>query len=31
MGPRMAVMAPNLARSVREGSLGLLMGLARVI
>jgi ubiquinone/menaquinone biosynthesis C-methylase UbiE len=29
MGPRMAVMATNLARSVREGSLGLLMGLAR--
>jgi sarcosine/dimethylglycine N-methyltransferase len=31
MGPRMAVMAPNLARSVREGSLGLLMGLARAV
>jgi sarcosine/dimethylglycine N-methyltransferase len=31
MGPRMAVMAPNLARSVREGSLGLLMGLARAM
>ena len=31
MGPRMAVMAPNLARSVREGSLGLLMGLALAI
>jgi SAM-dependent methyltransferase len=31
MGPRMAVMAPNLARSLREGSLGLLMGLARAI
>jgi sarcosine/dimethylglycine N-methyltransferase len=31
MGPRMAVMAKNLARSVREGSLGLLMGLARAI
>jgi len=31
MGQRMAVMAPNLARSVREGSLGLLMGLARAI
>jgi ubiquinone/menaquinone biosynthesis C-methylase UbiE len=31
MGPRMAVMLPNLARSVREGSLGLLMGLARAI
>jgi hypothetical protein len=26
MGPRMAVMALNLARSVREGSLGLLKG-----
>jgi ubiquinone/menaquinone biosynthesis C-methylase UbiE len=31
MGPRMAVMAPNLARSVREGSLGLLMGVARAV
>jgi hypothetical protein len=31
MGPRMAVMAPNLARSVREGSLGLLIGCARAI
>ena len=31
MGPRMAVMLPNLARSVREGSLGLVMGLARAI
>jgi sarcosine/dimethylglycine N-methyltransferase len=31
MGPRMAVMAPNLARSLREGRLGLLMGLARAI
>lgn len=31
MGPRMAVMASNLARGVREGSLGLLMGLARAI
>jgi sarcosine/dimethylglycine N-methyltransferase len=31
MGPRMAVMAPNLARSVREGSPGLLMGLARAM
>lgn len=31
MGPRMAVMAPNLARSLREGSLGLLMGAARAI
>ena len=31
MGPRMGVMAPNLAQSVREGSLGLLMGLARAI
>jgi hypothetical protein len=31
MGPRTAMMAPNLARSVREGSLGLLMGLARAI
>jgi len=28
MGPRMAVMAPNLARNVREGRLGLLMGVA---
>ena len=28
MGPRMAVMAPNLARDVREGRLGLLMGVA---
>jgi sarcosine/dimethylglycine N-methyltransferase len=31
MGPRMAVMVPNLARSIREASLGLLMGLARAI
>jgi ubiquinone/menaquinone biosynthesis C-methylase UbiE len=31
MGPRMAVMARNLARSVREESLGLFMGLARAI
>jgi sarcosine/dimethylglycine N-methyltransferase len=31
MGPRMAVMAPNLARSVRDGSLGLLMGRALAI
>jgi sarcosine/dimethylglycine N-methyltransferase len=31
MGPRMAVMVPNLARSVREKSLGLLMGVARAI
>jgi sarcosine/dimethylglycine N-methyltransferase len=31
MGPRMAVMAQNLARNLREGSLGLLMGLARAI
>jgi sarcosine/dimethylglycine N-methyltransferase len=31
MGPRMAVMASNLARSMREGSLGLLMGLARAV
>jgi sarcosine/dimethylglycine N-methyltransferase len=31
MGPRMAVMASNLARNVREGSLALLMGLARAI
>ena len=31
MGPRMAVMAPNLAQSVRQGSLGLLMGLARAV
>ena len=31
MGRRMAMMAPNLARSVHEGSLGLLMGLARAI
>jgi ubiquinone/menaquinone biosynthesis C-methylase UbiE len=31
MGPRMAVMAPNLAQSVCEGSLGLLMGIARAI
>ena len=30
-GPRMAVMAPNLVRSLREGSLGLMMGLARAI
>ena len=28
---RMAVMVPNLARSVREASLGLLMGLARAV
>jgi sarcosine/dimethylglycine N-methyltransferase len=31
MGPPMAVMVPNLARSVREASLGLLMGLARAV
>ena len=31
MGPRMAVMAANLARNLREGSLSLLMGLARVV
>jgi sarcosine/dimethylglycine N-methyltransferase len=31
MGPRMAVMGPNLARSLREESLGLLMGLARAM
>jgi sarcosine/dimethylglycine N-methyltransferase len=31
MGPRMAVMAANLARNLREGSLGLLMGLARAV
>jgi hypothetical protein len=31
MGPRMALMAQNLARSLREGNLGLLMGLARAI
>ena len=31
MGPRMAVMAPNLAQSVRQGTLGLLMGLARAV
>ena len=31
MGPRMAVMAPNLARNLREGSLGLLMTLARAV
>jgi hypothetical protein len=31
MGPRMAAMAPNPARTVREGSLGLLMGMARAI
>jgi SAM-dependent methyltransferase len=31
MGPRMAVMAPNLARSVRERGLALLMGRARAI
>jgi sarcosine/dimethylglycine N-methyltransferase len=31
MGPRMATMAANLARNLREGSLGLLMGLARAV
>jgi len=31
MGPRMAVMAPNLAKSLRERSLGLLMGVGRAI
>jgi sarcosine/dimethylglycine N-methyltransferase len=31
MGPRMGVMAPNLAQSLRQGSLGLLMGVARAI
>jgi ubiquinone/menaquinone biosynthesis C-methylase UbiE len=31
MGPRMAVMARNLAQNIREGSLGLLMGVARAI
>jgi sarcosine/dimethylglycine N-methyltransferase len=30
MGPRMASMVKNLSQSLREGSLGLLMGLARV-
>jgi sarcosine/dimethylglycine N-methyltransferase len=31
MGPRMGAMAGNLARNLREGSLGLLMGLARAV